>query len=57
MTLSPVVSLKAEIASEEDKAALADALFYLKEPSTNSIEGDVKRLSAMISECVLYHDK
>ncbi|KIM69257.1 hypothetical protein SCLCIDRAFT_104102 [Scleroderma citrinum Foug A] len=53
LTLGPVVSLKAETASDKDKAALADALFYLKEPRTNSIKGDVKRLSAMISELVV----
>lgn len=50
LTLSPVVSLMAETANEEDKAALANALFYLREPSTHSTEGDIKRLSAMISE-------
>ncbi|KAL4074110.1 hypothetical protein V8B97DRAFT_1864588 [Scleroderma yunnanense] len=53
ITLGPVISLKAETASEEDKAVLADALFYLKEPSTNSVEGDVKRLSSMINKLVM----
>jgi hypothetical protein len=50
LTLAPVVLLKAEIASAEDKAALAEALFYLKEPSTGSVDGDVKRLGGMIDE-------
>ncbi|KIK99324.1 hypothetical protein PAXRUDRAFT_822867 [Paxillus rubicundulus Ve08.2h10] len=52
LTLAPVVLLKAEIASAEDKAALAEALFYLKEPSTGSVDGDVKRLGGMIDELV-----
>ncbi|KAF9222544.1 alcohol dehydrogenase IV [Gyrodon lividus] len=52
LTLAPVVLLKADIASAKDKAALAEALFYLKEPSTGSVEGDVKRLGTMIDELV-----
>ncbi|KAF8844677.1 alcohol dehydrogenase IV [Paxillus ammoniavirescens] len=52
LTLAPVVLLKAEIASAEDKEALAEALFYLKEPSTGSVDGDVKRLGGMIDELV-----
>ena len=50
MTLASVVNLKAEIASPGDKAALAEALFYLREPTTGSVEGDVKRLGSKIDE-------
>ncbi|KAF9244928.1 alcohol dehydrogenase IV [Melanogaster broomeanus] len=52
LTLASVVLLKADIGSEEDKVALAGALFYLKEPSTGSVVGDVKRLGTMIDELV-----
>lgn len=49
-----MVKLKADIASPEDKEALAEALFYLREPTTGSVEGDVKRLGSMIDEYVEY---
>ncbi|KAI9572168.1 alcohol dehydrogenase IV [Boletus coccyginus] len=52
LTLASVIVLKADIASPEDKAALAEALFYLREPTTGSIEGDVKRLGSKIDELV-----
>ncbi|KAF8558050.1 Dehydroquinate synthase-like protein [Imleria badia] len=52
LTLAPVVILKADIASPGDKAALAEALFYLREPTTGSVEGDVKRVGAKIDELV-----
>jgi len=50
LTLASVVALKADTASPEDKAALAEALFYLREPTTGSVEGDVKRLGSKIDE-------
>ncbi|KAI6125737.1 alcohol dehydrogenase IV [Pisolithus croceorrhizus] len=52
LTLAAVVALKAETATEEDRAALANVLFYLREPSTGTTVGDVVRLSSMISELV-----
>ncbi|KAJ6627357.1 alcohol dehydrogenase IV [Mycena sp. CBHHK59/15] len=52
LTLAPVVALKARTASPEDKECLANALFYLREPSTGSVEGDILRLSALISGLV-----
>jgi len=52
LTLASVVTLKADIASSKDKAALAEALFYLREPPTGSIEGDVQRLGSKIDELV-----
>ena len=50
LTLASVVGLKADVANPEDKAALAEALFYLREPTTGSVEGDVKRLGSKIDE-------
>jgi len=47
------VNLKSEIAPEEDKKALAAALFYLHEPSTGNLEGDVRRLATLIERYVL----
>lgn len=52
LTLAPVVSLQAEIASQEDKEYLAEALLYLRQPSTGTIDGDVKKLSYMIASLV-----
>ncbi|KAF8552739.1 iron-containing alcohol dehydrogenase [Imleria badia] len=52
LTLASVVILKADIANPGDKAALAEALFYLREPTTGSVEGDVKRLGSKIDELV-----
>ena len=53
ITLAPVVGLKAETASPEDKEWLAGALFYLRKPSTGSLEGDVKQLSIEIQQYVV----
>jgi len=47
-----VVDLKAEVASQEDKEYLAQALFYLRAPSTGTVEGDVHQLATMIDELV-----
>ncbi len=52
LTLAPVVGLKAETASQEDKEALAAALFYLRQESTGSVDGDVRKLSSLIQQCV-----
>jgi hypothetical protein len=48
LTLAPVVALKAEIASQEDKESTAAALFHLRQPSTGSVEGDIHKLAAAI---------
>ncbi|KAG6832619.1 hypothetical protein H0H92_014455 [Tricholoma furcatifolium] len=53
LTLAPVVALKARTASREDKELLAKALFYLCQPSTGSVEGDVLKLSSLIHELVI----
>lgn len=52
LTLAPVVNLQAEIASQEDKEYLAEALFYLREPSTGTVDGDVRKLSHLINSLV-----
>ncbi|PIL35439.1 hypothetical protein GSI_02166 [Ganoderma sinense ZZ0214-1] len=52
LTLASVVSLKAEVASQQDKEALAAALFYLREESTGSVEGDVRKLASLIQQLV-----
>ena len=56
MTLSPVVALKAEIGSDDDKDHLAAALFYLGIPSTGSVNEDIFRLSAEIDKYVPVFD-
>lgn len=53
MTLPPVVGLQSRVASKEDKEYLANALFYLCEPSTGSVEKDILKLSALISGYVV----
>ncbi|KAJ7896003.1 alcohol dehydrogenase IV [Mycena olivaceomarginata] len=52
MTLPPVVGLQSRVAAKEDKEYLANALFYLREPSTGSVEKDILKLSALISGLV-----
>jgi len=52
LTLSPVVAIQSRVASKEDKEYLANTLFYLREPSTGSIEGDILKLSALIAGLV-----
>jgi len=54
LTLAPTILLKSDVASDDDKRALAEALFYLREPSTGSLNGDVARLATLINEYV--HD-
>ncbi|KAF9070607.1 alcohol dehydrogenase IV [Rhodocollybia butyracea] len=58
LTLAPVVELMAEIGTPQDKEYLAQALFFLREPSTGSVEGDVKALAKAIKQYSLdstYH--
>ncbi|PCH43470.1 alcohol dehydrogenase IV [Wolfiporia cocos MD-104 SS10] len=52
LTLAPVVALKAQVATEEDKEWLAGALFHLREPSTGSLDSDVFKLSGLIIDRV-----
>ncbi|KAJ7767391.1 iron-containing alcohol dehydrogenase [Mycena maculata] len=52
LTLAPVVALQTRMASPEDKECLANALFYLREPSTGSIDGDILKLSSLIAGLV-----
>ncbi|GBE81569.1 alcohol dehydrogenase IV [Sparassis latifolia] len=53
LTLAPTVALKAEIASAEDKEWLSGALFYLREPSTGTVDGDILKLSGLIDKLVV----
>jgi len=50
LTLAHVVALKAMIADAEDKRCLAEALFYLREAPTGSVEGDVGKLASLIDD-------
>ncbi|KAI0829908.1 alcohol dehydrogenase IV [Trametes gibbosa] len=52
LTLAPVVELQAELLSPDDKEWLAGALFYLRTPSTGSLEGDIRTLAAEIHKLV-----
>ncbi|KAF8345905.1 alcohol dehydrogenase IV [Amanita rubescens] len=52
LTLAPVVDLKADVASQEDKEHLAQVLFYLRTSSTGTVEGDVHKLAALIDGLV-----
>ncbi|EIW83160.1 Dehydroquinate synthase-like protein [Coniophora puteana RWD-64-598 SS2] len=52
LTLASVIQYKAETAPEEDKRSLAEALFYLQEPSTGTLDGDVKKLAFRIDGLV-----
>ncbi|KAI8975868.1 hypothetical protein BD414DRAFT_497167 [Trametes punicea] len=51
LTLAPVVALKAQSLSHEDKEWLAGALYYLCKPHTGSVEDDVLALSMDIQRC------
>ncbi len=50
LTLAPTIKLKAKVASEEDKQWLASTLHHLKQTSTDSLEGDVVKLSVIADE-------
>lgn len=50
LTLAPVVALKAEHTSPEDKEWLAGVLFHLRRPSTGTLEGDILNLSLGIQQ-------
>ncbi len=52
LTLASTVLLKSELASEQDKRTLATALVHLHEPSTGSVDEDVRRLASLINEFV-----
>lgn len=52
LTLAPVVALKAETASREDKKWLANALFYLRIPPSGSLDKDILILSNAIRDLV-----
>ncbi|KAG6908034.1 hypothetical protein DXG01_006453 [Tephrocybe rancida] len=52
LTLAPTVALKAKVASQEDRELLAKTLFYLQQPSTGSVDGDVVKLSSLIHQLV-----
>lgn len=52
LTLAPTVEFKSTHASQADKEALAAALFYLRQSSTGTVEGDVKLLSSLIDRLV-----
>jgi alcohol dehydrogenase class IV len=52
LTLAPVVALKADIASQEDKEFVAAALFHLRQPSTGSVDGDVRKVASEIDGLV-----
>jgi len=52
LTLAPTVALKAEVASEEDKEWLSNALPYLTQDKTGSLDGDVLKLSKLIDNLV-----
>jgi len=52
LTLAPVVALQAEVASKEDKEALARGLRYIGKHSTGSVEGDIQRLASEIKQLV-----
>ncbi|KAF7330835.1 Alcohol dehydrogenase IV [Mycena venus] len=52
LTLSPVVAIQSRVASKDDKEYLANTLFYLHEPSTGSVEGDILKLSELIAGLV-----
>lgn len=46
------MNLKADTASQEDKESLAASLFYLRQPSTGSLDGDVRKFAAEIEGLV-----
>ncbi|KAK0485889.1 hypothetical protein IW261DRAFT_1415779 [Armillaria novae-zelandiae] len=56
ITLSPVVALKAEIESQENKEALSKVLFYLHHQTTGDLDQDVLLLSRLIQE-IFYADR
>lgn len=54
LTLAAVVKLQTELASDEDKKYLADALFYLGVPSTGSVNNDILLLSDLLDKSVSF---
>ncbi|KIY50306.1 Dehydroquinate synthase-like protein [Fistulina hepatica ATCC 64428] len=53
LSLAPVVKLQADVASPEDKKWLAGSLFCINEPSTGSVEADIRKFSDCIQKLVL----
>ncbi|CCM05008.1 uncharacterized protein FIBRA_07207 [Fibroporia radiculosa] len=52
LTLAPTVALKAEVASQEDKEWLSNALYHLRQEQTGTLESDVLKLSNLIDGLV-----
>lgn len=52
LTLAPVIALKAEIASDEDKQWLSGVLFHLQRSSSGSREKDILTLSSAVQQYV-----
>ncbi|KAG6886147.1 hypothetical protein C0993_000665 [Termitomyces sp. T159_Od127] len=53
LTLAPTIALQSKIASQDDKELLAQTLFYLHQPSTGSVEGDILKLSSLVHRLVI----
>jgi alcohol dehydrogenase class IV len=53
LTLAPTVALKAEIANDEDREWLADALPFLKVPRSEDAKADAAKLAGLIQKWVL----
>lgn len=53
ITLAAVVTLKAEVASDEDKEALARSLLYLGKSPSGSVKDDILQLALEIKEWVV----
>jgi hypothetical protein len=51
LTLAPTVALMADIANDDDKRWLTDALYYLRVSSTGNARDDILKLSALIQGC------
>lgn len=52
LTLSPVIALQTELANDDNKKWLADALYHLRAPPTGSVDGDIRKLSTLVQGCV-----
>ncbi|KAF8893837.1 alcohol dehydrogenase IV [Infundibulicybe gibba] len=53
LTLAPTIALKAQIASQADKEALAQVLHHLGQPSTGVVSEDVRQLAGLIHDLVV----
>lgn len=52
--MAPVIAFKANCTTEEEKEFLAAALFHIRQSSTGSLDGDIRKFSCEIHKCVLY---